>query len=73
MYPILNLRLFQQDLHWYLRSLEEVIIRWVMRSLAAGLCTVTSLRQHMFLPVVWRGLSRWQELSGRSAACAGMG
>ncbi|GAB4818517.1 hypothetical protein N2152v2_005563 [Parachlorella kessleri] len=27
MYPILNLRLFRQDLHWYLRSLEEVIIR----------------------------------------------
>ncbi len=26
-YPILNLRCFNQDLHWYLRSLEEVIIR----------------------------------------------
>ena len=26
-YPIINLRLFNQDLHWYLRSLEEVIIR----------------------------------------------
>lgn len=26
-YPILNLRYFSQDLHWYLRSLEEVIIR----------------------------------------------
>jgi lipoyl(octanoyl) transferase len=26
-YPILNLRYFQQDLHWYLRQLEEVIIR----------------------------------------------
>jgi lipoyl(octanoyl) transferase len=25
-YPILNLRYFQQDLHWYLRQLEEVII-----------------------------------------------
>jgi lipoyl(octanoyl) transferase len=27
MYPILNLKLFQPDLHWYLRSLEEVIIK----------------------------------------------
>ena len=26
-YPILNLRYFQQDLHWYLRQLEEVVIR----------------------------------------------
>ncbi len=26
-YPILNLRYHQQDLHWYLRQLEEVIIK----------------------------------------------
>lgn len=26
-YPILNLRYHQQDLHWYLRQLEEVVIR----------------------------------------------
>lgn len=26
-YPILNLRYYQQDLHWYLRSLEEVLIQ----------------------------------------------
>ncbi len=26
-YPILNLRRYQQDLHWYLRQLEEVIIQ----------------------------------------------
>jgi lipoyl(octanoyl) transferase len=26
-YPILNLRRHQQDLHWYLRALEEVVIR----------------------------------------------
>ncbi|WP_144871105.1 lipoyl(octanoyl) transferase LipB, partial [Hyella patelloides] len=24
-YPILNLKYYQQDLHWYLRQLEEVI------------------------------------------------
>ena len=27
LYPILNLKLFNPDLHWYLRSLEEVVIR----------------------------------------------
>lgn len=27
MYPIINLRHHQQDLHWYLRQLEEVIIQ----------------------------------------------
>lgn len=26
-YPILNLYYYQQDLHWYLRQLEEVVIR----------------------------------------------
>ncbi len=26
-YPILNLRYYQQDLHWYLRQLEEVLIQ----------------------------------------------
>jgi len=26
-YPILNLRYFQPDLHWYLRQLEEVVIQ----------------------------------------------
>lgn len=30
-YPILNLRYYQQDLHWYLRQLEEVIIQTVAR------------------------------------------
>lgn len=27
MYPILNLRNHKMDLHWYLRALEEVVIR----------------------------------------------
>jgi hypothetical protein len=27
MYPILNLHRHTRDLHWYLRSLEEVVIR----------------------------------------------
>ncbi|MGB7414346.1 MAG: lipoyl(octanoyl) transferase LipB [Thermosynechococcaceae cyanobacterium] len=28
-YPILNLRFYRQDLHWYLRQLEEVLIQTV--------------------------------------------
>lgn len=32
MYPILNLRHQQTDLHWYLRSLEEVVIRTLRSS-----------------------------------------
>lgn len=27
MYPIINLRNHRMDLHWYLRALEEVVIR----------------------------------------------
>lgn len=30
-YPILNLRYYQQDLHWYLRQLEEVLIRVIAK------------------------------------------
>lgn len=29
MYPIINLRHRRMDLHWYLRSLEEIIIQYV--------------------------------------------
>lgn len=35
-YPILNLRYYQQDLHWYLRQLEEVIIRAIANYGLAG-------------------------------------
>jgi lipoyl(octanoyl) transferase len=34
-YPILNLLYYQQDLHWYLRQLEEVIIKTIA---GYGLC-----------------------------------
>lgn len=34
-YPILNLRFYKQDLHWYLRQLEEVIIELLK---TYGLC-----------------------------------
>lgn len=36
-YPIINLRHFTQDLHWYLRGLEETIIRWACYLVAAHL------------------------------------
>lgn len=35
-YPILNLRHYQQDLHWYLRQLEEVIIQVLAQSNLTG-------------------------------------
>jgi lipoyl(octanoyl) transferase len=35
-YPILNLRYYQQDLYWYLRQLEEVIIRVLQQYGLAG-------------------------------------
>lgn len=28
-YPILNLKMLRMDLHWYLRNLEDMIIRYV--------------------------------------------
>ncbi len=28
MYPVMDLRQLQPDLHWYMRGLEEVVIRW---------------------------------------------
>lgn len=27
MYPIMNLRRYRKDIHWYLRALEETVIR----------------------------------------------
>ena len=35
-YPILNLRYYQQDLHWYLRQLEEVVIQVLALSNLTG-------------------------------------
>jgi lipoyl(octanoyl) transferase len=35
-YPIFNLRHYQQDLHWYLRQLEEVVIRVLALHQLAG-------------------------------------
>lgn len=35
-YPILNLNYYQQDLHWYLRQLEEVVIKVLALSNLTG-------------------------------------
>jgi lipoyl(octanoyl) transferase len=35
-YPIINLRYYQQDLHWYLRQLEEVVIQVLALNKLAG-------------------------------------
>lgn len=49
MYPIINLRYHTMDLHWYLRALEEVIIR--------SLCTTFSIKASRVegLTGVWFG------------------
>ncbi|KAL1817821.1 hypothetical protein ACET3Z_020395 [Daucus carota] len=49
MYPILNLRYHTMDLHWYLRALEEV----VMRVLSSTFCIKAS--RHKGLTGVWVG------------------
>jgi lipoyl(octanoyl) transferase len=38
-YPILNLKRYKQDIHWYVRALEEVVI------LALGECGLTAVRE----------------------------
>ncbi|TVT99082.1 hypothetical protein EJB05_55581, partial [Eragrostis curvula] len=43
MYPILNLRYHKMDLHWYLRSLEEVIIRALKSSFSIKASRVNGL------------------------------
>ena len=35
LYPILDLQHHRKDLHWYMRSLEEVAIRWISRTVRA--------------------------------------
>ncbi|CAA6657737.1 unnamed protein product [Spirodela intermedia] len=43
MYPILNLRRHKMDLHWYLRSLEEVIIRALSAAFSVEACRLDGL------------------------------
>ena len=44
-YPIINLRLFNQDLHWYLRSLEEVIIRCADEAASPSSATAVTMNK----------------------------
>lgn len=43
MYPIINLRYYKMDLHWYLRSLEEVVIRALSSTFAIKASRVEGL------------------------------
>ncbi|KAH6803191.1 Biotin/lipoate A/B protein ligase family [Perilla frutescens var. frutescens] len=43
MYPIINLRHYKMDLHWYLRSLEEVVIRALSSTFAIEASRVEGL------------------------------
>lgn len=45
LYPILNLRHHRQDLHWYMRSLEEVAIRCQQGTLPCSLNLGTHMRE----------------------------
>lgn len=56
-YPILNLRRYRQDLHWYLRQLEEVLLK------VLAVCGLQGQR-HPGLTGVW--------LEGRKVAAIGI-
>ncbi|KAG6437973.1 hypothetical protein SASPL_102904 [Salvia splendens] len=43
MYPVINLRYYKMDLHWYLRSLEEVVIRALSSTFAIKASRVEGL------------------------------
>ncbi|XP_022642418.1 plastidial lipoyltransferase 2 isoform X3 [Vigna radiata var. radiata] len=43
MYPIINLRMHKMDLHWYLRTLEEVVIRVLSSTFSIQASTVEGL------------------------------
>ncbi|GFP94669.1 putative lipoyltransferase-like protein chloroplastic [Phtheirospermum japonicum] len=43
MYPIINLRRYKMDLHWYLRALEEVVIRALSSAFAIEASRVEGL------------------------------
>jgi lipoate-protein ligase B len=60
LYPILNLNLFKADLHWYLRSLEEVVIRCLKR------CSLSPFRTEGKTGV-------WLEKEGKVKKIASMG
>ncbi|CAA3009376.1 plastidial lipoyltransferase 2 [Olea europaea subsp. europaea] len=51
MYPIINLRYHKMDLHWYLRALEEVVIRVLSATFSIDASRVDGLTG------VWVGMS----------------
>jgi lipoyl(octanoyl) transferase len=72
-YPILNLKHHQQDLHWYLRQLEEVMIRTlahfqVKGERLPGLTGVwvwdEALASHRKLTAIGIKVSRWITMHG---------
>ncbi|KAG0464157.1 hypothetical protein HPP92_020226 [Vanilla planifolia] len=63
MYPILNLRCHKMDLHWYLRSLEEVVIRALFTSFSIKASRIEGLTGVWFgnkkLAAVGIRVSQW--------------
>lgn len=43
MYPIINLRNHKKDIHWYLRALEEVVIRVLLSTFSIKASRVEGL------------------------------
>ncbi|XP_074342294.1 octanoyltransferase LIP2p, chloroplastic-like [Apium graveolens] len=66
MYPILNLRYHTMDLHWYLRALEEVVIRLLSS------CFTIKAARHEGLTGVWflNGLFSMDDTTPHSRALA---
>lgn len=56
MYPILNLRYHKMDLHWYLRSLEEVVIHTLSSAFAIKASRIEGLTG------VWVGMPSYLTL-----------
>ena len=82
MYPILDLRRppLRPDLHWYLRCLVEVVIRWVLWLLGAGAgagvgagCWEVVIKWVLWLPSAGAGAGCWVLGGGHQVGAVGAG
>lgn len=68
-YPVLDLRRFRADLHWYLRALEEVVIRRGPCCIPSGRCQPLcecSVGRHQAQPLLCILSDRCQPLCARN-------
>ncbi|KAK3015127.1 hypothetical protein RJ639_006277 [Escallonia herrerae] len=64
MYPIVNLRYHKMDLHWYLRALEEVVIRVLSTTFSIKACRLEGLTGVWVEVVLWKGKWLWIKTEG---------